>query len=40
MKKAIARFVAKRLVNDAEKSSKAEKTLVGAMSLPKELKKK
>lgn len=39
MKKGIARFVAKRLVNDAEKSSKAEKTLVGAMPLPKELKK-
>ncbi|WP_258012387.1 hypothetical protein [Paenibacillus sp. F4] len=40
MKKGIARFVSKRLVQDAEKSSKCEKTLVGAMPVPQELKLK
>ncbi|WP_256022643.1 hypothetical protein [Paenibacillus kribbensis] len=40
MKKEIARFVANRLVRDAEKASKKEKTLVGALPLPQELKKK
>ncbi|MGY3387328.1 hypothetical protein [Paenibacillus polymyxa] len=39
MKKSIARLVSKLLVNDAEKSSKVEKTLVGAMPVPQELKK-
>ncbi|MFC7560265.1 hypothetical protein ACFQ5D_22550 [Paenibacillus farraposensis] len=40
MKKSIARLVSKLLVNDAGKSSRSEKTLVGAMPVPQELKKK
>ncbi|UZP72394.1 hypothetical protein MF625_05160 [Paenibacillus polymyxa] len=39
MKKSIARLISKLLVNDAEKSSRSEKTLVGAMPVPKEIKK-
>lgn len=39
MKKKIARFVANRLTKDAEKASKKEKTIIGAIPTPKELKK-
>ncbi|MGG1673073.1 hypothetical protein ACIFOE_21015 [Paenibacillus sp. NRS-1783] len=40
MKKQIARLAANRLIKDAEIASKCEKTIIGAMPIPKELKKK
>lgn len=40
MKKGIARFVANRLTKDAEIASKNEKTIIGSMPVPQELKKK
>ncbi|WP_311080992.1 hypothetical protein [Paenibacillus polymyxa] len=40
MKKKLARLAANRLTKDAEIASRNEKTIIGAIPLPKELKKK